>query len=129
FLKSLVAPSSAAVQGVLLASERESRIEREEERTPETLVRRRWEEAVARGEWQRQREQQRRRTEEAARRAQARFSIARALEKRGKFTGALEFYGRIVRESPDTEEGRLSAARITTLRRARELLEGLPPRQ
>src|SRR5262249_34807511 len=83
FLKSLVAPSSTAARGVLLAAEMESRIEQEEERTPESLVRRRWEEAVARGEWQRREGQQRRRAAEAAKRAQARFSIARALEKRG----------------------------------------------
>ena len=129
FLKSLVAPSATAAPGVLLAAEMESRFEREEERTPESIVRRRWEEAVARGEWQRREEQKRRFAEEAAKRARARLQIAEALERRGKITAALEFYNKILREAPDTAEGRLAAVRIAALRRTRELLEGVPPRE
>jgi RNA polymerase sigma factor (sigma-70 family) len=124
FLKSLVAPSATAAPGVLLAAALESRIEREEQRTPESLVRRRWEEAMARGEWQRREEQQRRRAAEVAQRVQARFAIARALEKKGKITGALEFYTKIAREAPNTEEGRLATARIAALRTARDLAFG-----
>jgi hypothetical protein len=126
FLKSLVAPSATAASGVVLAARMESRFEQEEERTPESLVRRRWEEAVARGEWQRREEQQRRRAEEAAKRARARILIARTLEKKGKITGALEFYSKIVREAPDTEEGRQAAARVAALRTTRDLLDTLP---
>src|SRR5262245_55374149 len=111
FLKSLVAPASTTTPGVMLAAEMESRFEREEQRTPESLVRRRWDEAVARGERQRREEQQRRHAEEVARRARARFPIARALEKKGKIRGALFFYNEIAREAPDTEEGRRATAR------------------
>src|SRR5262249_30228379 len=51
FLKSLVAPSASAAPGVVLAGEMESRFEREEQSTPESLVRRRREQALARDEW------------------------------------------------------------------------------
>jgi RNA polymerase sigma factor (sigma-70 family) len=125
FLKSLVAPSATAAPGVMLAAEMESRFEREEERTPESLVRRRWAEAVARGEWQRREDQRRQRAEEAARLARGRLQIARALEKKGKFTGALEVYGRVVRETPESDEGRTAAARSAALRRKLGLLESL----
>jgi hypothetical protein len=107
----------------MLAAEMESQFEREEERTPESLVRRRWSEAVARGEWQRREDERRQRAEEAARRARARMQIAWTLEKKGKITGALEFYGKVARESPDTEEGRKAAARLVVLRRRLNLLE------
>jgi RNA polymerase sigma factor (sigma-70 family) len=125
FLKSLVAPSETTAPGVMLASEMESQFEREEERTPESLVRRRWSEAVARGEWQRREDERRQRAEEAARRARSRMQIAWSLEKKGKITGALEFYGKVARESPDTEEGRKAAARLVVLRRRLNLLEGV----
>ena len=72
FLKSLVAPLATAAPGVMLAAEMESRFEQEEEGTPESLVRRRWAETVARGDWQRREDQRRQREEEAARRAHTR---------------------------------------------------------
>ena len=125
FLKSLVAPAATSAPGVALAAEMESRFEREEEGTPESLVRRRWEETVARGEWQRREDQRRRREEEAARLAQTRLQIALTLEKKGKLTGALEFYNKIAREMPDSEEGRAAAARVAALRRAQDPLRGL----
>src|SRR5262245_14185051 len=84
FLKSLVAPASTTTPGVVLAAEMESRFEQEEQSTPESLVRRRWDEALARGEWQRRAEERRRHDEEVARRARVRFPLARALEKKGK---------------------------------------------
>jgi hypothetical protein len=127
FLKSLVAPSATAAPGVQLAAELESRFEQEEQGTPERLVRRRWEQAMARGEWQRREEQERRLAVEAAKRARARLQNAESLERRGRITGALEFYTRIVREVPDTDEGRQAAERIAALRRAHEILEGLSP--
>ena len=46
FLKSLVAPASTTTPGVVLAAEMESRFEQEEQSTPESLVRRRWDEAL-----------------------------------------------------------------------------------
>ena len=45
----------------------------------------------------------------------------------GKITGALEFYSKVARESPDTDEGRKAAARVAALRRARDRFEGLSP--
>ncbi len=122
-MKSLVAPSATAAPGVLLAAELESQFEREEERTPESLVRRRWAEAVARGERQRREDQRRQRDEEAARLAHMRLQVARNLEKSGKINSALKFYGKIAREAPDTDEGRAAAARVAALRRAFELVE------
>jgi mono/diheme cytochrome c family protein len=127
FLKSLAAPSATATTGVVLASEMESRFEWEEERTPESLVRRRWEEAMARGDRQRREEEQRRRAEEAVHRARVRYPIARTLEKKGKFKGALEIYSAIAREAPDTEEGHQAAARVTAIRATADHREGLPP--
>ena len=123
FLKSLVAPSATAAPGVRLAAEMESQFEGEEERTPESLVRRRWAEAVARGERQLREDQRRRRAEEAARLAPIQLQVARNLEKSGKINGALKFYAKIAREAPDTNEGRAAAARVAALRRAREVLE------
>jgi RNA polymerase sigma factor (sigma-70 family) len=127
FLKSLVAPSSTTTPGVVLAAEMESRFEQEEQTTPESLVRRRWDEALARGQRQRREEEQRRHAEEVARRAKVRFPLARALEKKGKFRGALFFYHEIAREAPDTEEGRRAAARIAALRTTNDLPEDLAP--
>jgi hypothetical protein len=115
FLKSLVAPSSAAAPGVVLASELESRIEQEERRAPETLVRQRRERAVARDEQQFREAQRRRRAEEAAKRARVQIPIAQTLEKIGKITGALAFYQDIARQAAGTEEGRQAAARIEAL--------------
>ena len=112
FLKSLVAPSATSAPGVMLAAEMELRFEQQEERTPESLVRRRWAETVARGEWQRREDQRRQREEEAVRLAHTRLHIARNLEKKGKITGALEFYNKIAREAPDTDEGREAATRV-----------------
>jgi RNA polymerase sigma factor (sigma-70 family) len=123
FLKSLVAPSASAVTGVVLAAERESRIEQKERPVPESLMRRQREEAAARDSEQWREAHRRRRTEQALNRARAQIPIAQALEKMGKFTGALEFYTKIAREVPDTEEGRLAAARVAALRTTRDLLE------
>jgi RNA polymerase sigma factor (sigma-70 family) len=125
FLKSLVAPSATAAPGVQLAAELEADFELEEERTPESLVRRRWAQAVARGEQQRREEEQRQRAHEAARLARVRMQVARNFEKGGKFNNALKFYARVARESPDTDEGREAAARIAEYRRRRERLDGL----
>jgi RNA polymerase sigma factor (sigma-70 family) len=127
FLKSLGAPSATAAPGVVLAAEIESRFEREEQRTPESLVRRRREEALAREEWQRRADQLRRRAEEAAHRARVRFPIARALENLGKLKGALEFYTAIAREAPDTEEGHQAAARVAAIRATADHLDGHSP--
>ena len=122
FLKSLVAPSATAAPGVMLAAELESDFELEEERTPESLVRRRWAEAVARGQTQQHEEQERQRAQAAAKHARIRLRVARNLEKSGKINSALEFYARIVRECPDTDEGREATARISAIRRARDYL-------
>jgi CxxC motif-containing protein (DUF1111 family) len=127
FLKSLAAPSATATTGVVLASEMESRFESEEQHTPESLVRRRWEEAMARGDRQRREEEQRRRAEEAAHRARVRFPIARALERKGKLKGALEYYSAIAREAPETEEGQRAAARVAAIRATADHREGLAP--
>jgi CxxC motif-containing protein (DUF1111 family) len=115
FLKSLVAPSAAPAPGVILAADLESRIEQEDRLAPETLVRRRREEAVAREQAQWHEAQHRRRAEVAARRAQVRFPAARDLEKMGKIAGALDYYREIAHQAPDTEEGRLAAERIAAL--------------
>src|SRR5262249_31882151 len=127
FLKSLVAPSSTITPGVVLAAEMESRFEQEEQSTPESLRRRRWGEALARGERHRREEEQRRHAEQVARRARVRFPLARALEKKGKIRGALFFYNEIAREAPDTEEGRRAAARIAALRTSGAYAEELFP--
>ena len=126
FLKSLVAPSAISAPGVTLAAAMESRFEQEEEGTPESLVRRRWAETVARGDWQRREDQRRQREEEAAKRAHTRLKIALTLEKKGKISGALEFYNKVARESPDSDEGRKAASRVAALRRAYDRFEGLP---
>jgi RNA polymerase sigma factor (sigma-70 family) len=125
FLKSLVAPSAISAPGVTLAAEMESRFEQEEEGTPESLVKRRWAETVARGDWQRREEERRQREEEAAKLAHTRLKIALTLEKKGKITGALEFYNKVARGAPDTDEGRKAAARVAALRRAIDRFDGL----
>jgi hypothetical protein len=122
FLKSLVAPSATAAPGVVLAAELESEFEMEEERTPESLVRRRWAEAVARGQLQQHEEQKRQRAQAAAKVARVRLQVARNLEKCGKISNALKFYAWIARECPDTDEGRKATARIAAIRRARDYL-------
>ena len=99
----------------MLASELEARLEQEELGEPETVVRRRREESVARDRQQWHETLRRRRAEEAAKRARVRFPAARDLEKMGKIAGALEFYREIARQAPETDEGRLSAARIDAL--------------
>ena len=115
FLKSLVAPSAAASPGVMLAADLESRIEAEERYSPETLARKRREEALAREEQLVREARLRKQAEEAARRARAQFPIARNLEKMGKIDGALDFYRAIVRHAPDSEEGRVAATRTAVL--------------
>jgi RNA polymerase sigma factor (sigma-70 family) len=127
FLKSLVAPSATSAPGVMLAAQMEYRFEQEEAGTPESLVRRRWAETVARGEWQRREDQRRQREAAAAKLAHTRLKIARTLEKKGKITGALEFYNKIAQGAPDTDEGREAATRVAALRRADYLFEGLSP--
>jgi hypothetical protein len=82
-------------------------------------------ETVARGDWQRREEERRQREEEAAKLAHTRLKIALTLEKKGKITGALEFYNKVARESPNTDEGRKAAARVAALRRAIDRFEGL----
>jgi hypothetical protein len=124
FLKSLVAPSATSAPGVMLAAEMESRFEQDEEHTPDSLVRRRWAETVARGDWQRHEDQRRQRQDEAAKFAQTRLKIARALEKKGKITGALEYYNKITREIPDSDEGREAARRVAALRRVGDPFDG-----
>ena len=115
FLKSLVTPSAAAVPGVVLAAELEARIEPDAVREAEALIRKQRDE-VARREEQARREAARRRlAAEVVKRAQGQFPIALALEKMGRTAGALEFYRAIVRDAPDTEEGRAAAARISAL--------------
>lgn len=115
FLKSLVAPSAAATPGMILASEFESRIEPEETRRAEALVRKQREEAAARDEEIQREAKRRKRAAEAAQRAQVQYVIATNLEKGGKVAGALEFYREIVREAPDTEVGRSAVARIARI--------------
>ncbi len=119
FLKSLVAPS-AATSGVMLAAEMEARIDKEEHREAESLVRQRRDQAVARDEQNWREAQRRRRAEEAAKRAHAQFPLAENLERMGKTTGALDFYTKIAREAAGTEEGRLAAARIAALSSRKE---------
>jgi RNA polymerase sigma factor (sigma-70 family) len=115
FLKSLVAPSAASAPGVVLAAELESRFVPEESRQAELLVRIRREEAEAR-EVERKREADRRQlAEQAAKLAPGRFQRAWDLERAGKKTVALEYYRRVVREAPETEEARSAAERINAL--------------
>ncbi|AGA26815.1 sigma-70 family RNA polymerase sigma factor [Singulisphaera acidiphila] len=115
FLKSLVAPSAASTPGVMLAAELESRIEPEEVREAEALVRRQREEAAARDEQEQQEARRRQLAMVAAKRADRQFPIARNLEKLGKIPAALEFYREIALNAPDTEVGRLAAVRITAI--------------
>ena len=122
FLKSLVAPSATAAPGVVLAAELESEFELDEERTPESLVRRRWAQAVARGQVQQHEEQERQRAQAEARLARVRLQVARNSEKNGKIYKALKFYARIARECPDTDEGREATARIAAIRKVRDYL-------
>jgi RNA polymerase sigma factor (sigma-70 family) len=126
FLKSLVAPPAPTIRGVVRAATLESQFREEAERTPESIVRRRWDEAKARGEQQRREEARRRHTLEAAKRARTRFPIARALEKKGKISGALKFYREIVHDAPATGEARLAAARIAALSARDDLLKPSP---
>jgi hypothetical protein len=52
------------------------------------------------------------RAEQAARRIAGKLRLARDLERRGHFQGAIEFYRDVVRESPDSADGRAAAERI-----------------
>lgn len=115
FLKSLVAPSAAASPGVILAADLESRIEQEERNAPETLLRQRRDEILAREERQWQETQDRKRAEAADKRARVLLPVAQNLEKMGKTAGALDFYRQIVRQVPGSEEGRMAAERIAEL--------------
>ena len=113
FLKSLVAPSSAAAPGVMLAADLESRIAKQRE--PEERMRRQREEAVARDEQKWQEAKRREREQEALKRIKAKLPIARSLEKQGRTSGAINFYREIAREAPDTDEGRQATQRINAL--------------
>ena len=73
--------------------------------------RRQAEEIAARTAWQ---EQRRREAAKAAHLA-ATLHSAQALEKMGKTRGALDFYGALVREAPDSAEARAAAERIKAL--------------
>ncbi|MDR3634769.1 MAG: sigma-70 family RNA polymerase sigma factor [Isosphaeraceae bacterium] len=115
FLKSLVAPSSSAAPGIVLAAELEARLEPDEVRRAEALVRRQREEAALREERDQRDARRRQRAAEAAKRAQTQLPIAVSLEKLGKTAGALEFYREIAREAPDTDEGRSAAARMAAI--------------
>jgi RNA polymerase sigma factor (sigma-70 family) len=115
FLKSLVAPVAAASPGVVLASEMELRLEREERREPEDRVRQRREREVARDEQLWRDAQRHRRALEAAKRARVQIPIAQNLEKMGKFAGAMAFYREIARQAEGTDEGRLAATRIAEI--------------
>jgi RNA polymerase sigma factor (sigma-70 family) len=115
FLKSLVAPSAAASPGVVLAADMESRIEAEERYSPETLARKRREEALAREEQLVREAKLREQVALAAKRARAQFPAARNLEKMGKIDQALDLYRKVLRHAPDSEEGRFAATRTAAL--------------
>ena len=116
FLKSLVAPSSASTPGVVLAAELEARIVPDEAHQAEALVRRQRREAEAL-EVERKAEVRRRQVAEAAAKlAPGRYLRGVKFEKSGRIEGALDLYRQIVRESPDTEEGRASSERIAAIR-------------
>ncbi len=115
FLKSLVAPNSPRAVGIMEAAELESRFALEERDAPESHVRHRREQALARGRKQRLEIQRRNQSLDAATRARVRLPLARALEKMGKTAGALDYYRRIATDAPDTEAGRLASARIAAI--------------
>jgi CxxC motif-containing protein (DUF1111 family) len=58
---------------------------------------------------------QARRDEAEARLSATRLQAARTLERMGKTKGALDFYREVVRERPDSEQGRMAADRIAAL--------------
>ncbi len=113
FLKSLVAPASAAAPGVMLAADLESRIAKQRE--PEERMRRQREEAVARDQQKWKEAKRREREQEALKRIKAKLPIARSLERQGRTRGAITFYREIAREAPNTDEGRQAAQRINAL--------------
>jgi RNA polymerase sigma factor (sigma-70 family) len=115
FLKSLVAPTAAAAPGIMLAADMERRINPENERLPERVVRRRKENAAPRDEKEWRQIQRRRLALEAAKRARVQIPIAESLEKMGKTEGALNFYRDIARQAAGTDEGRHAAERIEVL--------------
>jgi RNA polymerase sigma factor (sigma-70 family) len=130
FLKSLVAPPAAGKPGVVLAAYTQSRHQPEEPRVlSEARTRQQREQALARDQeqWREVQRQQKadedakraeeaaRRAKKTARRARGQLSLAQALEKMDKITGALDFYREITREAAGTKEGRLAAARIEAL--------------
>jgi predicted TPR repeat methyltransferase len=99
----------------VLAAELESRLVPDDDRKAEALVRKERHEAEAR-EVERVAEERRRRAAEAAAKlAPGRFRMAVLLERAGRIDGAVEFYRQIVRDSPNTKEGRSSAERIASL--------------
>jgi RNA polymerase sigma factor (sigma-70 family) len=115
FLKSLVAPAPATAPGIMPAAEIETRLELYEQIVSEVDVRRTRAEVVTREEQEWQKGVLQRQAEEVAKRARARFVMARDLEKMNKIAAALEFYREIVRLAPGTDEGRQAAARIAAL--------------
>jgi len=134
FLKTLVAPSTAATAGVVLTARMEPNVSPEEPRVSETQVRQQREQAVSRDEEQwrevqrrekaeadaKQAEQEAKRAEGAAKHVRVQLPIAQALEKMDQTAGALDFYREIAREAPDTKEGRLAAKRVKTLSKQKQ---------
>jgi hypothetical protein len=55
------------------------------------------------------------------------MAFARALDKAGKTTAALNYYRAIARESPDSADGQYAATRIAALSAASEVrIERMP---
>jgi RNA polymerase sigma factor (sigma-70 family) len=108
FLKSLIAPPATAIAAVTLGSPKE-------QSASETDIRRGRAGSLARDEQMWQDDLQRRQTDADGKLARARMAAAAELERMNKFEGALEFYRKIVRQTPDSEEGRLAARRIAAL--------------
>jgi RNA polymerase sigma factor (sigma-70 family) len=115
FLKSLIAPAAQRAEGIVQAAELETRIQIEGQDAPESVVRHRREETLARGRKQRIATQRRKQVLDAAARARVRLPMAQALEKMGKTTGALDYYRQIASDAPDSEEGRVASARIAAI--------------
>jgi RNA polymerase sigma factor (sigma-70 family) len=115
FLKSLVAPSAASAPGIVLAADLESRFVPDDVFQAEALTRARLVEDEARHVEQQREARLQKVAADAARFAPSRLRLAADLEKAGKIEGALEFYRLIVREVPNSEEGRSAAERIAAL--------------
>ena len=117
FLKSLVAPSTATLPGIVLAAEWEARVVPDEARQAEALVRQQRKRTELR-EIQRQNEaNQRQLAQAAAKRALNNFQMAANLDRSMKPVNAIKFYSEVIREAPDSEEGRLASERIALLTR------------